>query len=132
VKFQLPNFTVLAAVAYALFATFGLAVWYTLLFTEVPQGASAWSTAQELLQAEPQARLLQAHAAATLIAVVFSAVLLLRPAAGSPAYLAAAITAIVFAVLAWLVFSSDTAILPSVAAIALAFGWFKSKPQIKW
>jgi predicted secreted protein len=122
VKLRFPSFTVLAAVSYALFAAFGIAVWYTLLFVSVPKGANAWSTAQDILRMEPQAPFMQAHAAAILVAAAFAGLLFLQPAVGSMAYLGATVASVAFAVAAWFVFASETAVLPTVSAVALAFG----------
>jgi hypothetical protein len=124
---RFPSFTLLAAISYALFAAFGIAVWYTLLFVSVPKDSNVWSTAQDVLRVEPHAQFLQAHAAATLLASAFAGLLLLKPAPGSKAYWSAAVVSVAFAVVAWLVFASETAVLPTVSAVALALGW--SKPE---
>ena len=120
-KLNLPRFTILAALSYALFAACGVAVWYTLLFVAVPKNANAWSTAQELLRLESGAQLMQAHAAATVLAAAFALLLLLKPVLGSKAYLGATIVSVAFAAAAWLAFNSETAVLPTVSALAMAF-----------
>ena len=130
-KLTFPRFTVLAAISYALFAVFGVAVWYTLLFVGVPKGANAWSTAQELLRLEPGGQLMQAHAAATLLAIAFALLLLLKPVLSPKAYLGATIVSVAFAAAAWLVFNSETAVLPTVSALAMALGWVRIERRPK-
>ena len=101
------------------------------MFVAVPLSANAWSTAHDLLRLEPQAPFMQAHAAATLLAAAFAGLLFLKPSMGSKAHLGATVASVVFAVAAWLVFASETAVLPTVSAVALAFGWLRHERRLQ-
>jgi hypothetical protein len=126
VKFKAPSYPVLAAVAYAIFAAFGIAIWYPLLFVAVPTGTSTLQTLQDLLAYEPGGHLLGLHTVASLIAAVVAGILFVRPIVTRRASLTAAIGSTLFAVAVWALYRSDTALLPTVGAGALAWNYFKS------
>lgn len=123
-KAILTRFATLAAVSYALFAAIGFAVWQTLLFTAVPKGTSRLGLLWDMLFTEPHAEMLRAHVVATLLATIFAVLLLAKPPVTPSAHMCAFVVSFALASTAWLVFVSDVAILPTVAAATLALGWF--------
>ena len=78
---------------------------------------------------EPGATLLKFHAACTLLALAFAVSLWLKPAATSRGKLLTLVAAGFYAVGAWAVFRSDTALLPTVAAAALAMSYLQAQPR---
>lgn len=123
-KLQSPSYATLAAIAYGVFCAFGIAVWHTLLFVALPKGATPLSTLQDLLLLEPADRMLWFHAAATLATGCLAVLLMLKPPTGATQYRSLAVTSALIAALTWAVFPSDLAILPTVAAGSLVWGWF--------
>lgn len=122
-KFLSSSYATLAAISYGIFCVFGIAVWHTLLFVALPKGATAWSTLQELLLLEPTARMLWVHAAATLATGCLAVLLFLKPPVGATQYLRMAITSALFAAFAWAAFSPYIAMLPTLAAGSMIWGW---------
>jgi hypothetical protein len=125
-KLKSPTFATLAAISYGLFALFGIAVWHTLLFVALPKGTTPLDTLQGLLELEPGAQLLRFHAATTLAAAAFASVLMLKPPTRTATCLVAAIASVLLAALVWTVFAPDVALLPTMAAVALVWGWFNA------
>ena len=124
-KVKAASCPTLAAVAYAVFAVFGLAIWYPLLFVSVPERTSSLQVAQELLAVEPSGSLLALHTVASLVAAVFAAVLFVRPILTRQARITASLVSTTFAAATWALYWSDTALLPTVSAVALVWNHFK-------
>jgi hypothetical protein len=61
-------------------------------------------------------------------AAAFAVVLYLRPNVNRAFSLTVAVMSVLFALAAWALYRSDTALLPTVAAVALAWNYFK--PQV--
>ncbi len=126
-KLRAPSCPVLAAIAYAIFAVFGLAIWYPLLFIAVPTGTSTLQTLQELLTFDSLGHFLYLHTVATLVALAFAVALAFRPIVTRRSSFVAVLSSTLFAVTAWALYQSDTALLPTVAAASLTWNYFKSQ-----
>jgi len=127
VKFKAPSYPVLAAIAYAIFAAFGIAVWYPLLFVAAPSGTTTIQALQDLLAHEPAGDLLGLHTVVSLLAAAAALILSVRPIVTRRASLTASIGSTLFAVAVWALYRSDTALLPTVGAAALVWNHFKSR-----
>ncbi|WP_374673690.1 hypothetical protein, partial [Ideonella sp.] len=130
-NFRSSSFATLAAVCYGVFAAFGFAVWHTLLITAVPKGTTALEMLQGLLMPEPGANFLRLHAITTLVTAALAVLLAMRPPVAGAAYMACATASVLLAVFIWAVFAPDAAILPSMAALALVWGWFKASRNVQ-
>jgi len=125
-KFRNPSFCTVATISYVLFAVSGVGVWYVLLTGPLPKGSNAVDALRGLLALDPGGEFMKFHMAATLLAAAFAITLILKPPIGVTACLVTAIIAVLLAACSWTVFNPDTASLPTVAAGALVWGWFKA------
>ena len=120
----------LAGLCYAIFAAFGAAVWYTLVFTAVPVGGTPSSTLGELLTLEPTAGWMQLHLAVTVVAAMLAAALLARPPSTGHAHVVVLALGLVLALVVWWYFTLDLLLLPILALLCNALGYRSASKQL--
>ena len=115
---------ILAGVAYAVFATFGILVWHVLTFVALPKETTPLNTLISLLSLEPGAFFMRLHLSLVLSAVALAAILVFKPPLSIFGKRTLLALSLAFAVVSCFYLSLDTADLPVLGFLCVAWAYW--------